>query len=123
MSDQTPERDVVGAAADALTLQGGDLPPAERQLLRLWLALIDGTVPDAHVNEAWDIAKAIQSVYHRKIEEGRTEGHAAGITAATEAERQAGYAAGWMAAITEIMGHTGLPARTAQGNGLDLLPS
>ena len=114
MADGTVESeiDVVGAAAEALTAEGEELPPAQRQLMRLWLVLIDGTVAPEQITEAWCAARAIQAVYNRLLTESYQDGLMAGINAATDEAKQDGYKAGWDQAVKDAVGRIGSPATT-----------
>ena len=63
--------------ADA-TLEHADLLPADRLRMRLWLALIDAFVENAHLSTAWKIAHAIDTHWkdyaERMYQEGFEEG-------------------------------------------------
>jgi len=108
---------------DDLLAEEARLLPIERQIGRLWLSLIDGVVPPAHLEEAWATARAIQTVYARWLEQTHAEGHAQGVQAATDAERRAAYEQGWTAAVNDIMGRTGVAARRVDDDDLTISPS
>jgi hypothetical protein len=87
--------------------------------MRLWLVMIDGTVPTERVRKAWCAARTIQAVYARMLDDAYAEGHAVGLAAASDEGRREGYSDCWSQAISDVVARTGSPAIEA---GDPLLP-
>ena len=85
-------------APDADALLDNIEDPDHRLSARLWLALIDGTVPSERLREAWQIAHSIRAVYARMIQQACLDGDAE----EREAAFNRGHAAGWQDATDAI---------------------
>jgi hypothetical protein len=62
------------------------LAPADKMRMRLWLALIDGFVENAHIDVAWLIAKTIDQHWRSIADAMYQEGFKDGQRARSEAD-------------------------------------